>query len=42
MPEPKPAVSSDPDAIAVLEKCTALERESSVVVKDLLTTMTPA
>jgi hypothetical protein len=32
----------DPDAIAVLQKCTALERESSVVVKELLTTMTPA
>jgi len=32
----------DPAVIAVLDRCTALERESSVVVKDLLATMIPA
>jgi hypothetical protein len=31
----------DPAVIAVLDRCTALERESSVVVKDLLATMIP-
>jgi hypothetical protein len=32
----------DPATIAVLERCTALERESSVVVKDLLASVTVA